>query len=995
MSRPLTPYEIAEMARKYGIQTQGKTYTQVEQEVTQKSQESAQQKTIEYAPAAITVIEERVKSGQTTLTAGQQHVLDTYARLGKPVPQSLREKYGLAAPTPAPAPTPYQVAEIAQKEGIITQGKNYATVEQQVIQVSQIGAETKKQQTASQAIDVMVGRVTTGKTTPQAAYDFISKEAPTYIDSTIQKKAVMAIDALESGKISYEPPANLPTKEPAVTNPMLTTSPFTTPIQQKTQEYNSVTAFLRPFAQQTGEFFEGIPDAIKMVSPVSYLMPFQADVAVGFVKGGESLINPNVKSFWDVISLDPKSREAYFEDVKGREGEFFGEVLFDVALSKGLGAAGKVVGLSRKALIAGAALNVGISQGISYGVTGQPLDAKISRSLAYAGAGEAILGTAALGMIAKSGATGAKVASNLFGRAGVNAAIDAGIEGVASKGDIQRIASGAAFGATFSIGGDVTSMGISELRAKLPRWLGGVERLELGETTTGKIGQELDTYVSTEGIEELGGKKLRVVPDVSEKVVGFEGVTTESIVGEYTGKHIATAHATLSTTEFDLEVGGKTLLEGIPSESAGFRKAKELYPFYSAPSGPDDVTIYGGYAGIGEGISDQPVKIKFGGKATALVTLDTEVSPNFLKQFGESADEYLDRVTRLAGKTGVSPETVLGLSPERQVSTTTSYLRGGEQLVGTQFVSEGKIGTFQIKQTGKGLLSLPKYTNVEVVVGKFEAPDINLPSKSINLVDYGGSYGKTIISSPPTIIIPPKISVPKFPTSTTKTTQPQTMESINKKLDAVNEVISKSFSSDKTSVPSIEPVSLPSMVSKSSLPNVISKSAIPSVPSYKPPSFPSYRLPTSLPSEYSQVISSASLPSSPSEASIPSIPSYPKTSIPSHPREPSIPSFPSEASIPNYPSTLSYPKESKTVASLPSYKSPSFYPIKPTFTPRMFSEAKRKPIRKSETSMFDLTKQKLKYPIATPQSILKGIKNPFKTSKTHRKPHTTSKRRKK
>jgi hypothetical protein len=82
------------------------------------------------------------------------------------------------------------------------------------------------------------------------------------------------------------------------------------------------------------------------------------DIPIGVIKGGESLVNPNVRTamgsvvgtglqglrgapfnpFLKTVN-EPVLLQQYSKDIEGREGELFGEIVFDVGLSKAAGAA--------------------------------------------------------------------------------------------------------------------------------------------------------------------------------------------------------------------------------------------------------------------------------------------------------------------------------------------------------------------------------------------------------------------------------------------------------------------------------------------------------------------------------------------------------------------------------------------------------------------------------------------------------------------------------
>lgn len=623
------------------------------------------------------------------------------------------------------------------------------------------------------------------------------------------------------------------------------------------------------------------------------------DVPTGFVRGAESLVSPNVKSYVGAI-FSEEERAEYLKDIRGREGEVFGEVLFDVLAAKGLGRVGAKVGLSATQLALAAGLNVGVSEGASLLLAGKHLPVSQLRPVAYQGVGLAIFGSGALVAVGKAGQTGAKIVQSGFGRAGINALVGGGTSYAVSGGDVEAGVKGAVFGAGFSLASDYLIRPLAgEIRSHLPQKLGGAERLTGGALTTGKAGEEVPTYVSEKGYEQLGGRRIRVVTDVTEKPVGMGDTTLDDLLEQYVGKKFPTGHATLKPEAFDLSKGGKTLLKGYPTESAGFRKAEQLYHFYSAPGSEEFVTVYGGYMGVGGGYSDDLARIVFGGKPTALVTTKTPISSEFLRRTGESIDDYLTRTSVLSGKTGIAQETLLGKSMERQFVTPASYERFGQQLPGSMFVSEGKVGTFQIKQEPSGLLGkipvvrsiLSRYTHLDVFKGTYApASGVTSAAKALDVQSYGASYGKTLVLSAPKLVVAPQVSVPKAVVS-------------------------------KVSVPSPSKVSEPSSFLRQ-----LSKISVPSAPSIT--SFPSYSTKISkvskpsLPS-FPSLTSKLSLPSKPSKPSMPSLPSIP--SKVSRPSKPSKPSFPSLPSFPDYPDEPSIPSKPLSVPKIriPPYSPPS------------------------------------------------------------------------
>jgi hypothetical protein len=469
--------------------------------------------------------------------------------------------------------------------------------------------------------------------------------------------------------------------------------------------------------------------------------------------------------------------------------------------------------------------NVTVKEVVTTGLEGAALGAVFS----YASLG-AFRAVSALPRV------GSMIVASPVGRVGINSAIGAGGGYVLSGGNIAEAGKGAAFGALFSLGGDYVARPIGNvIRSHLPEgFYGKVIPLERGPTTIGKTGEDVATFVS-KPIESLGGKRLRVIADVTENPVGTRGVSTSSMVNEYVGTRIPTSHATLNPESFSLATGGKTILTGYPELGAGYRQSQQLYHFYSAPGSKDFVNVYGGYAGIGEGYSGQS-KISFGGKSTALVTLDTEVNAGFLKGRGESASNYLTRTSELSGKTGIAQETILGYSMERQLITPAKYSRYNVELPGSAFVSEGKVGAFQIQEKPSGVIGkipvlrtmFSKFTNLDVVLGRYE-PTAEVPStKVLDTQKYGSSYGKTINVSPSIGVINfmPTIEVK----SSTKTDKLSSMFAISKNMSINSSSNQGSVSNGSVSKESL--ASKPSFPSELSMPNSLAYSSrVPSITS--------------------------------------------------------------------------------------------------------------------------------------------------------------------
>ncbi len=533
-----------------------------------------------------------------------------------------------------------------------------------------------------------------------------------------------------------------------------------------------------------------------------------------------------------------------------------GQTIFDVGKEVGGAVALTVVApevlpIKASSLLKAGAISVGLNELVTVATTGKPdTNPKSIVGSFVVGEGFAIGGAVALQGVSK---IAPRVAGSQLGRAGVNSLVGGGGGYLLSGGDVEQTFVGAATGGLFSLGGELA---YNPSKAVIMTRLGLGNKMIWGPSTIGKSGVETPTFLSEKPLESLGGKQLRVVADVTENPVGINGVTKDTLIGEYVGKRVPTSHATLKPEAFDLKAGGETVLRGFPEEGAGYRSSQQLYHFYSAPGSEKFVTVYGGYAGVGKGYSGESPKIVFGGKSTALVTLDTEINSGFLKQPKESVSEYLFRTSGLGGKTGLAQETLLGASMERQFITPAKYVRFGKELAGSKFTSEGKVGKFIIQESPSGKVSkipvirtmFSKFTELDVYKGKYGPVD----SAGVKVVDverYGASYGKTI-----------KASVPKFalPSSFISTS------SKNKSIMPSNLSLSSNSSGgsgSKSSDPIIS--SRPSIPSRASNPFISSPSSEPSTPSTP---------------SYSSLSSNPIMPSPPSYSSSPPSNSSPSTS---------------------------------------------------------------------------------------------------------------------
>jgi len=554
-----------------------------------------------------------------------------------------------------------------------------------------------------------------------------------------------------------------------------------------------------------------------------------------------------------------------------------------------------------------------------------------------------ILGASTLGLVDVGVLTGVgKVAPRLvttpIGRVATRTAFWTGASYLFSGGDVEAAKQTGLLTLFLSGGTELAEILSHETKVG---WGGKSIRLKQAEPTVGPEGLEVPTW-ETKPLKELGGKKLRVVGSVTEKPVGVGGVTRGSLISEYVGKEVPASHATLS---FDVFKGQKqVLLKGFPGEARGWRKATEMFHFYLAP-GDEAVTVYGGYMGIGAEYSASKPKITFGGKPGAVVSLDTYVSPELLPKRGESISQYLTRFSMASGKVGISPETVLGLSAERQLSVPAAYERFGVKLPGTTFKVEKVLRkTFQVKQVPGGLLGkipglrelFAQYTEFGVVKGRFE------PVKGAELfkstVSKGGAVKTAAVSSQATISIstlpvtlPSSLMGALFAVSkTSKTAKPtsKTKRAPSTWERQLASISRKSLSEITVSTPSISQLTVPSSkkpsVSKGpSLSSLLSSSIQPSTPPDSTPSIsklilepPSYKPPK---------------PPSPPSSKPPSPPSFFEPPIFEPPSyvPPSAP-WPSPPSYPPSPT----PSISEIVLSPPSYSPPSPPSTPPSSPPK-------------------------------------------------------------
>ncbi|MEM4454418.1 MAG: hypothetical protein QXT28_06900 [Thermofilaceae archaeon] len=408
---------------------------------------------------------------------------------------------------------------------------------------------------------------------------------------------------------------------------------------------------------------------------------------------------------------------------------------------------GRVVGMSLSTAVKASAVFAGVSAAAAAGmaaVTRQEITVSLIAESAMRGAIYGGVSSAAIQMVA---AAAPKVVASSLGRIGVSAAIGGAIRYAETK-DVEEAMKAAAISA---VAAGVVEFLVRPAYYELKAKLGFSQRLEPGEPTIGKSGkaETYETYLKNEDV------KLRVVADVTEKPLPMETAARMAEIESYAGRRIATAHATLDFQQF-AKPGEDILLKGFPSEAAGFRREWQLYHFYSAPGSENVITVYGGYMGVGEAASEAPARIIFGGKPGAVATLSTYITPELLPKPGETVAEYFTRFSLASGKTFISPETVMGFSVERQLSTPAAYVRFGVELPGSYYHVERVLPkTFQIKTVPELLKNIPvlrtlaaKYIEFKVALGEFRATEAAAAAAKVSTPEEAAAAAKAAAGMP-------------------------------------------------------------------------------------------------------------------------------------------------------------------------------------------------------------------------------------------------------
>lgn len=283
--------------------------------------------------------------------------------------------------------------------------------------------------------------------------------------------------------------------------------------------------------------------------------------------------------------------------------------------------------------------------------------------------------------------------------------------------------------------------------------LGGVKAEELPPSVVEELGYagksgDLVQVFKTEPIENLGGKSIEIIGDVTVNPAPASELEKSYVIDETT----ELAHATLKPF---FKTSGEVLLTAKPGEATGFRNEVESLGLYFAPSDQVDVIrAYGGYIGIGEGYSGESPKIVLAGKP-AIVSIESEVSGEFAPLKGESAADVVRRTFGGAqsGKTGIPVENYFGKSTERQMVTPTAFTsRAGEEYPGTILETLGMKQKFYVKEEPEGIVGkiplvrslLSKYTFASLTPGRLKpvtAADLT-KAQAVDLSSYAKSVSK-------------------------------------------------------------------------------------------------------------------------------------------------------------------------------------------------------------------------------------------------------------
>jgi len=207
----LNPYQVAEMARHYGISIQDKNYQQVVKEVTLKSLEDAQTKANLSASKALDSIIHRVETGKASPYAALNFLSISTPKYNVTDQEKANKFMTRFKPELfVVAPTPYQVREIALRQSFDIKGKQFEDVK------TELGLTNKE-------------------------YEIIKYETPTIeVTKATQQEAKQVIGNIESGKLAPVPTTrviNIDGRKVVIpvdpTTPTLSASSFEAPFARK------------------------------------------------------------------------------------------------------------------------------------------------------------------------------------------------------------------------------------------------------------------------------------------------------------------------------------------------------------------------------------------------------------------------------------------------------------------------------------------------------------------------------------------------------------------------------------------------------------------------------------------------------------------------------------------------------------------------------------------------------------------------------------------
>lgn len=301
---------------------------------------------------------------------------------------------------------------------------------------------------------------------------------------------------------------------------------------------------------------------------------------------------------------------------------------------------------------------------------------------------------------------------------------------------------------------------------------------EAGRTTGSIIGSEIiPGGLGYASFEKAGIYKttLPAIATLNKNYVPFEqtGVkvvegttipTSRSNLLNLQGTKIDTVHVTASNK---LDFGTK--LSAQPKMATGWRKSVGQFNFYQSVPSEGKPTLYGGYAGIGEGYSGEQ-QLKFSllpSETKAFIFRGQEISTTPRSITSSGLKSTIKFQTEVPG-TYIAGENIFGLSKEGQVTT-----------------SVGKVGKplFSIEKNPSGEL-YNKFTYYEGSKIFFKESKLNplssgeyKPSKTLDINEYAKSFSIKTIS--PSSIIKSPFSITSFGSTNRSYSTPKVSSYIN------------------------------------------------------------------------------------------------------------------------------------------------------------------------------------------------------------------------